>query len=105
MTAKQLIHTLNPLPWIAENAYKTFMGALMALIAGGIWALVVFFWNVPTRLSDNQREHLEFKARLDSLERWTDETESEINKRIGQVYKKENDDMIDLYKLLLIKKR
>ena len=105
MNARKVISKFNPLPWIVDNVFKSLMGFMAIAAASGIWMLVLFFWNVPARLSDNQREHLEFKARLDSLEKWTDETESEINKRIGQVYKKENDDMIDLYKLLLIKKR
>ena len=105
MTAKALLTKVNPLPWIIENTYKAFIGALMAIIAGGIWALVVFFWNVPARLSDNQREHLEFKARLDSLETWQDQTDKSTDERFGKVYKKISDDRIELYKELWEKRK
>ena len=100
MTAKQALHRINPLPWIVDNVFKSLMGFMAVAAASGIWMLVVFFWSVPTRLTENQREHIEFKARLDSLEYWADETD----RKFGMVYKKINEDKIELWEKLYLNK-
>ena len=101
MNARKVIGKFNPLPWIVDNVFKSLMGFMAIAAASGIWMLVLFFWNVPTRLSDNQREHKEFKARLDSLEYWADETD----RNFGKVYKKINEDKIELWEKLYMKKK
>ena len=90
------LHALNPLHWIAENIFKSLMGFMVVAIASGIWMLVLFFWNVPENQKQNAKDHVEFKARLDSLEYWADETD----RRFGQVYKTINENKSELYKEL-----
>ena len=74
---------------------------MVVAIASGIWMLVLFFWNVPENQKQNAKDHVEFKARLDSLEYWADETDHNF----GKVYKKMNENEIELYKFLLTNKK
>ena len=101
MTAKKILTSINPLPWMRDNIYKTIMDIIQTVIAAALVTGAIFLIGVHTRLTNNEREHIEFKARLDSLEVWADETD----KNFGKVYKKINEDKIELYRELWEKRK